>query len=38
MSRHKVEEWAVRDLALDRDDRTCAEGGCIFGVVGRGVF
>ena len=27
MSRHTVEESAVRDLALDREDRTCPECG-----------
>ncbi len=27
MSRHRVEEWAVRDLTLDREDRTCPECG-----------
>ncbi len=27
MSRHTVEECAVRDLALDRDDRSCPECG-----------
>jgi len=27
MSRHTVEESAVRDLSLDREDRTCPECG-----------
>jgi len=27
MSRHTVQESAVRDLALDREDRTCRECG-----------
>jgi len=27
MLRHRVEESAVRDLSLDREDRTCRESG-----------